>query len=56
MVEEIVMVTPPGPNGKVAPNTLVAAREAGADVIYKVGGATGSRRACVWNGEYSKGR
>ncbi|WP_101694356.1 histidinol dehydrogenase [Dorea phocaeensis] len=38
-VEEIVMVTPPGPNGKVAPNTLVAAREAGADVIYKVGGA-----------------
>lgn len=38
-VEEIVMVTPPGPNGKVAPNTLVAAREAGVDVIYKVGGA-----------------
>lgn len=38
-VEEIVMVTPPGPDGKVAPNTLVAAREAGADVIYKVGGA-----------------
>lgn len=38
-VEEIVMVTPPGPDGKVAPNTLVAAREAGADVVYKVGGA-----------------
>ncbi|MBS6279979.1 MAG: histidinol dehydrogenase, partial [Lachnospiraceae bacterium] len=38
-VEEIVMVTPPGPDGKVAPNTLVAAREAGVDVIYKVGGA-----------------
>lgn len=38
-VEEIVMVTPPGADGKVAPNTLVAAREAGADVIYKVGGA-----------------
>ena len=38
-VEEIIMVTPPGPDGKVAPNTLVAAREAGADVIYKVGGA-----------------
>ena len=38
-VEEIVMLTPPRPNGKVAPNTLVAAREAGADVIYKVGGA-----------------
>lgn len=38
-VEEIVMVTPPGKDGKVNPNTLVAAHEAGADVIYKVGGA-----------------
>lgn len=38
-VEEIVMVTPPGRDGKVNPNTLVAAHEAGADAIYKVGGA-----------------
>ncbi len=38
-VKEVVMVTPPGSNGKVNPNTLVAAHEAGADVIYKVGGA-----------------
>ena len=38
-VEEIVMVTPPGKDGKVNPNTLIAAKEAGADVIYKVGGA-----------------
>ncbi|MBM6684167.1 histidinol dehydrogenase [Faecalicatena contorta] len=38
-VEEIVMVTPPGKDGNVNPNTLVAANEAGADVIYKVGGA-----------------
>lgn len=38
-VDEIVMVTPPGKDGKVNPNTLVAAKEAGADVIYKVGGA-----------------
>ena len=38
-VEEIVMVTPPGRDGKVNPNTLVAAKEAGADAIYKVGGA-----------------
>jgi len=37
-VDEI-MVTPPGKDGKVNPNTLVAAKEAGADVIYKVGGA-----------------
>lgn len=38
-VSEIVMVTPPGRDGKVTPTTLVAANEAGADVIYKVGGA-----------------
>ena len=38
-VDEIVMVTPPDREGKVNPNTLVAAREAGVDVIYKVGGA-----------------
>ena len=38
-VDEIVMVTPPGKDGKINPNTLVAAHEAGADVIYKVGGA-----------------
>ena len=38
-VEEIVMTTPPGKDGKVNPTTLVAAKEAGADVIYKVGGA-----------------
>ncbi len=38
-VEEIVMVTPPGRDGKVTANTLVAAKEAGADVIYKAGGA-----------------
>lgn len=38
-VEQIVMVTPPGKDGKVNPNTLVAANEAGVDIIYKVGGA-----------------
>ena len=38
-VDEIIMVTPPGKDGKISPNTLVAAHEAGADVIYKVGGA-----------------
>lgn len=38
-VEQIVMVTPPGKDGKVNPGTLVAAKEAGADVVYKVGGA-----------------
>lgn len=38
-VPNIVMTTPPGKDGKVSPNTLVAAHEAGADVIYKVGGA-----------------
>ena len=38
-VEEIVTVTPPGKDGKINPNTLVAANEAGVDVVYKVGGA-----------------
>lgn len=38
-VERVVMVTPPDKDGKVCPSTLVAAREAGADEIYKVGGA-----------------
>lgn len=38
-VDEIIMVTPLGKNGKVSPNTLVAAKEAGVDKIYKVGGA-----------------
>lgn len=38
-VEKIIMTTPPGKDGKVNPGTLVAANEAGVDVIYKVGGA-----------------
>lgn len=38
-VDEIIMVTPPGRDGKVSPHTLVAAKEAGVDAIYKVGGA-----------------
>ena len=38
-VGRIVMTTPPGKDGKINPATLVAAKEAGADEIYKVGGA-----------------
>lgn len=38
-VPHIVMTTPPGRDGRVNPSTLVAAKEAGADEIYKVGGA-----------------
>ena len=38
-VDEIIMVTPPGKDGKVTPTTLVAAKEAGADKVYKAGGA-----------------
>jgi histidinol dehydrogenase len=37
-VPEIVMVTPPGKDGRVNPYTLAAAAEAGAGEIYKVGG------------------
>lgn len=38
-VDEIIMTTPPGKDGKVNPVTLVAAKEAGVDRVYKVGGA-----------------
>lgn len=38
-VDRIIMTTPPGKNGKVYPVTLVAAREAGVDEVYKAGGA-----------------
>ena len=38
-VDEIIMVTPPGADGRVNANTLVAACETGATAIYKVGGA-----------------
>ncbi len=38
-VDQIIMCTPPGKDGKVYPSTLVAANEAGVDQIYKVGGA-----------------
>ena len=38
-VERIVMVTPPDSEGRVAPVILAAARIAGGDEIYKVGGA-----------------
>ena len=36
---EIVMVTPPGAGGRVAPAILAAAKIAGVDRIFKVGGA-----------------
>ena len=35
----IVMVTPPGPDGKISPNILAAAKIAGVDKIFKIGGA-----------------
>lgn len=38
-VSRIVMVTPPGKNGKVNPVILAAAKVAGVTEIYKVGGA-----------------
>ena len=38
-VGKIVMTTPCNAEGKVNPTTLVAANEAGADEVYKVGGA-----------------
>ena len=38
-VKDLVMVTPPGKDGKVAPVILAAAYAAGVDRIFKVGGA-----------------
>ena len=38
-VKKIIMTTPVQKNGKINPNTLVAANEAGVTEIYKVGGA-----------------
>lgn len=38
-VKTIIMTTPPDKNGRVCASTLVAAKEAGVDRIYKVGGA-----------------
>ncbi|MGF1486882.1 MAG: histidinol dehydrogenase [Prochloraceae cyanobacterium] len=38
-VPRIVMVTPPGAEGKINPAVLVAAQEAGIEEIYRVGGA-----------------
>lgn len=38
-VKSIIMVTPPNKEGKIKPEVLAAARVAGVDKIYKVGGA-----------------
>ena len=38
-VEQIIMATPCGRDGKVNPAVLVAAKESGVDAIYKMGGA-----------------
>lgn len=38
-VDQIIMTTPCNAQGKVNPAVLVAAKEAGADAVYKVGGA-----------------
>ena len=38
-VKEIIMATPPGRDGRVDPAVLTAAKEAGADRIFKMGGA-----------------
>lgn len=38
-VKNIVMTTPPQPDGKINPHVLFAAQEAGVETVYKVGGA-----------------
>ncbi len=38
-VSQVIMATPCGKDGKVNPSVLVSAKEAGADAVYKMGGA-----------------
>ena len=38
-VKELIMATPPGPDGKISPAILTAAKVAGVDRILKLGGA-----------------
>ena len=40
-VKELIIITPPGPNGKIDDATLMAARMAGVDKVFKAGGAQG---------------
>jgi len=40
-VPRVVMITPPGPDGKVDAGSLVAARAAGISEVYRCGGAQG---------------
>ena len=38
-VEELVLCVPPGPDGRIATETLAAAAIAGIDEVYRIGGA-----------------
>ena len=38
-VRDVLLASPPGPDGEVAPALLAAARIAGVDAVYRVGGA-----------------
>lgn len=40
-VENVVVITPPGPDGSVDPATLIAAEIAGVEAVFKCGGAQG---------------
>ena len=40
-VKDVIIITPPGPNGKIDDATLVAARMAGVSKVFKAGGSQG---------------
>ncbi len=40
-VKDVIIITPPGPDGRIDDATLVAARMAGVSKVYKAGGAQG---------------
>lgn len=54
-VREIVLVTPPKVDGTIGPEALAAARIAGADRIFKIGGAQGGGRPGLRHRERAPG-
>ena len=53
--KNLVMVTPPSADGKINPAILAAAKIAGIDRIFKVGGAQAIAALAYGNREHSKG-
>ena len=53
-VKDVIIITPPGANGKIDDATLVAARMAGVSKVFKAGGAQGYCRRRLWHTNHSE--